>query len=129
MLARSVLAERWQQATIKDHYMSIEAIITMAESYARQEGWDEGYVKGKEEGRAEGLAESRAEGHDEAREEIAQALIEDARQNHKDLADLLATLKVIFKDQAYIDKMLAKYYYKWKDWVKLGKQVENELGP
>lgn len=29
------------------------------------------------------------------------------------------------KDQAYIDKMLAKYYYQWKDWVKLGKVVMN----
>ncbi|MCL8203898.1 MAG: hypothetical protein SOY59_00075 [Ligilactobacillus agilis] len=82
-------------------------MIMIERAYARQEGWDEGYVKGKEEGRAE----SRAEGHDEAREEIAKALIEDARQNHKDVTDLLATLKVIFKDQAYIDKMLAKYYY------------------
>ena len=33
------------------------------------------------------------------------------------------------KDQAYIDKMLAKYYYQWKDWAKLGKQALNELGP
>ncbi len=66
---------------------------------------------------------------DGAREEIAKGVIEDARQNHKDETDLLATLKVIFKDQAYIDKMLAKYYYQWKDWVKLGKQALNELGP
>ena len=88
-------------------------MIMMERAYARQEGWDEG----------------RTEGRDEAREEIAKGLIEDARQNHKDVTDLLATLKVIFKDQAYIDKMLAKYYYQWKDWVKLGKQVENELGP
>ena len=71
--------------------MSIESILTMEKAYARQEGWDKG--------------------RDEAREETAKALIEDARQNHKNLADLLATLKVIFKDQAYIDKMLAKYYY------------------
>ena len=93
--------------------MDIENMIMMEKAYARQEGWDEGH----------------AEGYDEAREEIAQALIEDARQNHKNVANLLATLKVIFKDQAYIDKMLAKYYYKWKDWVKLGKQVENEWTP
>ena len=95
--------------TRKEYYMSIEAIITMAESYARQDGWDKG--------------------RDEAREEAAKALIEDARQNHKNVADLLATLKVIFKDQAYIDKMLAKYYYQWKDWVKLGNQALNELDP
>ena len=87
--------------------MNIDNMIMIERAYARQEGWDEGYVKGKEEGRAE----SRAEGRDEAREEIAKGLIEDARQNHKNVADLLATLKVIFKDQAYIDKMLAKYYY------------------
>ncbi|GET16313.1 hypothetical protein [Ligilactobacillus agilis] len=71
--------------------MDIENMIMMERAYARQEGWDEG--------------------RDEAREETAKALIEDARQNHKDETDLLATLKVIFKDQAYIDKMLAKYYY------------------
>ena len=87
--------------------MSIESILTMEKAYARQAGWDEGHVEGKEEGRAEG----RVEGRDEAREEAAKALIEDARQNHKDVTDLLATLKVIFKDQAYIDKMLAKYYH------------------
>ncbi|GET16314.1 hypothetical protein N4562_07730 [Ligilactobacillus agilis] len=87
--------------------MSIESILTMEKAYARQEGWDKGRVEGKEEGRVEG----RTEGRDEAREEIAKGLIEDARQNHKNVADLLATLKVIFKDQAYIDKMLAKYYY------------------
>ena len=81
--------------TRKEYYMSIESILTMERAYARQEGWDEG----------------RTEGRDEAREEIAKGLIEDARQNHKNVADLLATLKVIFKDQAYIDKMLAKYYY------------------
>ena len=81
--------------TRKEYYMSIESILTMEKAYARQEGWDEG----------------RTEGRDEAREETAKALIEDARQNHKDETDLLATLKVIFKDQAYIDKMLAKYYY------------------
>ena len=75
--------------------MNIENMIMMERAYARQEGWDEG----------------RTEGRDEAREEIAKGLIEDARQNHKDVTDLLATLKVIFKDQAYIDKMLAKYYY------------------
>ncbi|UXC62952.1 hypothetical protein N4562_07720 [Ligilactobacillus agilis] len=75
--------------------MNIENMIMMERAYARQEGWDEG----------------RTEGRDEAREEIAKGLIEDARQNHKNVADLLATLKVIFKDQAYIDKMLAKYYY------------------
>ncbi|ASR41134.1 hypothetical protein [Ligilactobacillus agilis] len=79
--------------------MDIENMIMMERAYARQEGWDEGRVEGRTEGR------------DEAREEAAKALIEDARQNHKNLADLLATLKVIFKDQAYIDKMLAKYYY------------------
>ena len=79
--------------------MSIESILTMEKAYARQEGWDEGRVEGRTEGR------------DEAREEAAKGLIEDARQNHKNVADLLATLKVIFKDQAYIDKMLAKYYY------------------
>ena len=78
----------------------------MEKAYARQAGWDEGHVEGKEE-----RAEGRVEGRDEAREEAAKALIEDARQNHKDETDLLATLKVIFKDQAYIDKMLAKYYY------------------
>ena len=89
--------------TRKEHYMSIESILTMEKAYARQEGWDKGRVEGKEEGRAEG--------RDEAREEAAKALIEDARQNHKNVADLLATLKVICKDQAYIDKMLAKYYY------------------
>lgn len=83
--------------------MSIEAILTMEKAYARQDGWDEGHVEGRVEGRTEG--------RDEAREEIAKGLIEDARQNHKDVTDLLATLKVIFKDQAYIDKMLAKYYY------------------
>ena len=105
--------------------MNIDNMIMIERAYARQEGWDEGYVKGKEEGRVEG----RTEGRDEAREEAAKALIEDARQNHKDETDLLATLKVIFKDQAYIDKMLAKYYYQWKDWVKLGKQALNELGP
>ena len=105
--------------------MDIENMIMMERAYARQEGWDKGYVEGKEEGRVEG----RTEGRDEAREEIAKGLIEDARQNHKDETDLLATLKVIFKDQAYIDKMLAKYYYQWKDWVKLGKQALNELGP
>ena len=60
-------------------------------AYARQDGWDKG--------------------RDETREEAAKALIEDARQNNKNVADLLATLKVVFKDQAYIDKMLAKYYY------------------
>ena len=87
--------------------MNIDNMIMIERAYARQEGWDEGYVKGKEEGRVEG----RTEGRDEAREEAAKALIEDARQNHKDETDLLATLKVIFKDQAYIDKMLAKYYY------------------
>ena len=86
--------------------MSIESILTMEKAYARQAGWDEGHVEGKEE-----RAEGRVEGRDEAREEAAKALIEDARQNHKDETDLLATLKVIFKDQAYIDKMLAKYYY------------------
>lgn len=93
--------------TRKEYYMSIESILTMEKAYARQEGWDKGRVEGKEEGRVEG----RTEGRDEAREEIAKGLIEDARQNHKNVADLLATLKVIFKDQAYIDKMLAKYYY------------------
>ena len=93
--------------TRKQHYMSIESILTMEKAYARQEGWDKGRVEGKEEGRVEG----RTEGRDEAREEIAKGLIEDARQNHKGVTDLLATLKVIFKDQAYIDKMLAKYYY------------------
>ena len=67
----------------------------MERAYAWQEGWDKGHVVGR----------------DEAREEAAKALIEDARQNHKNVADLLATLKVICKDQAYIDKMLAKYYY------------------
>ena len=87
--------------------MDIENMIMMKRAYARQEGWDKGRVEGKEEGRAEG--------RDEAREEIAKALIEDARQNHRDETDLLTTLKVIFKDQAYIDKMLAKYYYQWKD--------------
>ena len=97
--------------------MDIENMIMMEKAYARQEGWDEGRVEGRTEGR------------DEAREEAAKGLIEDARQNHKNVADLLATLKVIFKDQAYIDKMLAKYYYQWKDWVKLGKQALNELGP
>ena len=86
--------------------MSIESILTMEKAYARQAGWDEGHVEGKEE-----RAEGRVEGRDEAREEAAKALIEDARQNHKDVTDLLATLKVIFKDQAYIDKMLAKYYH------------------
>ncbi|MDM8279722.1 hypothetical protein QUW35_03310 [Ligilactobacillus agilis] len=91
--------------------MSIESILTMEKAYARQEGWDKGRVEGKEEGRVEGRVEGRTEGRDEAREETAKALIEDARQNHKDETDLLATLKVIFKDQAYIDKMLAKYYY------------------
>ena len=91
--------------------MDIENMIMMERAYAWQEGWDKGYVEGKEEGRAEARAERRAEGRDEAREEAAKALIEDARQNHKNVADLLATLKVIFKDQAYIDKMLAKYYY------------------
>lgn len=75
----------------REYFMSIESILTMEKAYARQEGWDKG--------------------RDEAREETAKALIEDARQNHKNVADLLATLKVIFKDQAYIDKMLAKYYY------------------
>ncbi|ASR41135.1 PD-(D/E)XK nuclease family transposase [Ligilactobacillus agilis] len=89
--------------TRKEYYMSIEAILTMEKAYARQDGWDEGHVEGR--------AEGRTEGRDEAREETAKALIEDARQNHKDKTDLLATLKVIFKDQAYIDKMLAKYYY------------------
>ena len=89
--------------------MDIDNMIMMKRAYARQEGWDKG--------------------RDEAREETAKALIEDARQNHKDETDLLATLKVIFKDQAYIDKMLAKYYYQWKDWVKLGKQALNELDP
>ena len=93
--------------------MDIENMIMMERAYAWQEGWDKGHV----------------EGRDEAREEAAKALIEDARQNHKDETDLLATLKVIFKDQAYIDKMLAKYYYQWKDWAKLGKQALNELGP
>ncbi|GET11425.1 hypothetical protein [Ligilactobacillus agilis] len=83
--------------------MDIENMIMMKRAYAWQDGWDKGRVEGKEEGRAEG--------RDEAREEAAKALIEDARQNHKNVADLLATLKVIFKDQAYIDKMLAKYYY------------------
>ena len=87
--------------------MDIENMIMMKRAYAWQDGWDKGRVEGKEEGRAEG--------RDEAREEAAKALIEDARQNHKNVADLLATLKVIFKDQAYIDKMLAKYYYQWKD--------------
>ena len=86
--------------------MDIENMIMMERAYARQAGWDEGHVEGKEE-----RAEGRVEGRDEAREEAAKALIEDARQNHKDETDLLATLKVIFKDQAYIDKMLAKYYY------------------
>ncbi|GET19575.1 hypothetical protein PTL465_18930 [Ligilactobacillus agilis] len=75
--------------------MDIENMIMMERAYARQDGWDKGHV----------------EGRDEAREEAAKALIEDARQNHKNVADLLATLKVICKDQAYIDKMLAKYYY------------------
>ena len=93
--------------------MSIESILTMEKAYARQDGWDKG----------------RVEGRDEAREEIAKGVIEDARQNHKDETELLATLKVIFKDHAYIDKMLAKYYYQWKDWVKLGKQALNELDP
>ena len=79
--------------------MDIENMIMMERAYARQAGWDKGY------------AEGRVEGRDEVREEAAKALIEDARQNHKDVTDLLATLKVIFKDQAYIDKMLAKYYY------------------
>lgn len=87
--------------------MDIENMIMMKSAYAWQDGWDKGRVEGKEEGRAEG--------RDEAREEIAKALIEDARQNHRDETDLLTTLKVIFKDQAYIDKMLAKYYYQWKD--------------
>ena len=68
--------------------MDIENMIMMKRAYARQEGWDKGHV----------------EGRDEAREEAAKALIEDARQNHKNVADLLATLKVICKDQAYIDK-------------------------
>ena len=101
--------------------MSIESILTMERAYARQDGWDKGY--------AEERVEGRTEGRDEVREEAAKALIEDARQNHKNVADLLATLKVIFKDQAYIDKMLAKYYYQWKDWVKLGNQALNELDP
>ena len=70
--------------------MDIENMIMMKRAYAWQEGWDKGHV----------------EGRDEAREEAAKALIEDARQNHKNVADLLATLKVICKDQAYIDKML-----------------------
>ena len=68
--------------------MDIENMIMMERAYAWQEGWDKGHV----------------EGRDEAREEAAKALIEDARQNHKNVADLLATLKVICKDQAYIDK-------------------------
>ena len=101
--------------------MDIENMIMMEKAYARQDGWDEGHVEGR--------AEGRTEGRDEAREETAKALIEDARQNHKDVTDLLATLKVIFKDQAYIDKMLAKYYYRWKDWVKHGNQALNELDP
>ncbi|WP_432739225.1 hypothetical protein [Ligilactobacillus agilis] len=83
--------------------MDIDNMIMMERAYARQDGWDKGY--------AEGRVEGRTEGRDEVREEAAKALIEDARQNNKNVADLLATLKVVFKNQAYIDKMLAKYYY------------------
>lgn len=61
---------------------------TLAESYARQEGRDEG------------------------REEAAKLLIEDAVQNQRDLDSLLTSLKAIFKDQAHIDELLAKYYYR-----------------
>ena len=74
--------------TRREYFMSIESIITMAESYARQEGYDEG------------------------REEAAKLLIEDAVQNQRDLDSLLTSLKAIFKDQAHIDELLAKYYYR-----------------
>ena len=52
------------------------------------------------------------EGYDEGREEAAKLLIEDAVQNQRDLDSLLTSLKAIFKDQAHIDELLAKYYYR-----------------
>ena len=84
--------------------MSIESIITMAESYARQEGHEKGWQEGRQEGWQEG--------RDEGREEAAKLLIEDAVQNQRDLDSLLTSLKAIFKDQAHIDELLAKYYYR-----------------
>ncbi|WP_278746520.1 hypothetical protein [Ligilactobacillus agilis] len=80
--------------------MSIESIITLAESYARQEGHEKGWQEGRQEGR------------DEGREEAAKLLIEDAVQNQRDLDSLLTSLKAIFKDQAHIDELLDKYYYR-----------------
>ncbi|OXC08625.1 hypothetical protein AYP76_05545 [Ligilactobacillus agilis] len=82
--------------TRREYFMSIESIITMAESYARQEGHEKGWQEGRDEGR----------------EEAAKLLIEDTVQNQRDLDSLLTSLKAIFKDQAHIDELLAKYYYR-----------------